>query len=281
MRRGSSTVTREPFDPVTSLALHDAFGAIEEEFNAALGESLSPRGPEMLYDIVESLGLAHGSAAVDVGCGEGGHSIELARRFCFEVLGVDPLERHVAIAREGARDAGVAASVRFAAGSVANIPLADGSVELVWCRDVLSLVDDLDGAFREVRRVLKPSGRAITYQMFTTELLDPREAEFLLPTMGCVPESMKPDVVERAIGGAGLRIEECHVLGTEWGEFGQEQTGRGATKLIRAARLLRDPQRYIDRFGQANYDSALGDNHGHVWRMIGKLSDRVYVFARA
>jgi hypothetical protein len=71
------------------------------------------------------------------------------------------------------------------------------------------------------------------------------------------------------------------VLGSEWGEFDQESTGKPARKLLHAARLLRDPDRYVKQFGQENYDIALGDCLWHLYRLIGKTSGRIYVLAKA
>ena len=48
---------------------------------------------------VDAAGLELGQRALDVGCGKGGHSIELARRFGFAVLGIDPVERHLVLSR--------------------------------------------------------------------------------------------------------------------------------------------------------------------------------------
>jgi hypothetical protein len=45
------------------------------------------------------------------------------------------------------------------------------------------------------------------------------------------------------------------------------------------ARLLRQPDRYIERFGRQNYDIAVADYLWHVYRMIGKLRERVYVLS--
>jgi SAM-dependent methyltransferase len=263
---------------------YDAYGRIEEQFNAALDQGLAPRGPEMLYDLVADLGLSAGAMALDVGCGEGRHTIELARRFRLRVQGVDPVPRHIEIATGTLAEEALAVpdlekAVGFELGSAEELPVAAGSVDLVWCRDVLVHIDDLNAAYAEFRRVLKPGGRALVYQMFTTDRLEPREAAWLLPTMGCVPPNMRPDYTEAAIRAAGLQIDQCIVLGTEWGEYGQEQTGKGGTKLLHAARLLREPARYIQQFGQENYDIALGDCLWHVYRLIGKLSDRVYVLS--
>jgi hypothetical protein len=69
------------------------------------------------------------------------------------------------------------------------------------------------------------------------------------------------------------------VLGSEWGEYYHEHMPARSRHLLHAARLLRDPERYVARFGQQNYDIKLGDCLWHVYRMIGKLSGRVYLLS--
>jgi hypothetical protein len=102
--------------------------------------------------------------------------------------------------------------------------------------------------YREFRRVLRPGGRALIYQMFATSLLEPGEAAFLLPVMGCFPAAMRPGNTEAAINDAGLRIDRCVMLGAEWGEHAQEHAQHPGRHLLHAARLIRDPDRYIARF---------------------------------
>jgi SAM-dependent methyltransferase len=173
---------------------YDVYAEVEEQFGQALEESLDPAGPGVLYDLVAGFGLPADAAALDVGCGEGGDAIELARRFGLTVLGIDPVPRHIGIARaELARtaeaDPRLARLVAFEQGKAGTLPVGDQSADLLWCRDVLVHVDDLAGAYGEFRRVLRPGGRALIYQMFATELLEPREAAWLLPTMGCAATS--------------------------------------------------------------------------------------------
>ncbi|MBO0731414.1 MAG: class I SAM-dependent methyltransferase, partial [Acidimicrobiaceae bacterium] len=79
-------------DPSTVAAQH-RFDDVEVLFHAALDKSLDPRGPDSLFDLVERLGLPPGSSVVDVGCGRGHQALELSRRFGFNVLGVDPVDR--------------------------------------------------------------------------------------------------------------------------------------------------------------------------------------------
>jgi SAM-dependent methyltransferase len=259
-------------------SLEQAYGiypTIEEEFSRTLDESLAPRGPEMLFDLVAGLSLPGDAAAVDVGCGEGRHAIELARRFGFSVTGVDPVVRHVEAARAAAGPDGP----RFELGSAERLPVADATADLVWCRDVLVHVADMRGAFAEFRRVLKPGGRVLVYQVFGTDRLEVREALWLWDTMGVIPASADPACTEDAVATAGLRVDQRIDLSTEWGEWAQEHDGTGGRKLLHAARLLRARDTYVSQFGQAAYDMMLGDCLWHVYGMIGKLERSVYLLS--
>jgi SAM-dependent methyltransferase len=253
---------------------YDEFPRIEEAFHRALDQSLSPRGPEVLYELVAGLELAPRSTAIDVGCGEGRHTAELARRFGFAVTGYDPVPRHIELAREAFPD------TRFESGRAEALPVEDAGVDLVWCRDVLILVPGLERVYAEFRRVLRPGGRAIVYQMFAGETLEPREEAELWRLLGGERTSADPALTERAAGAAGLRIDEVVVLGSEWGEQAEESEGKPGKRLLWAARLLRDPQRYVAQFGLANYEIMLGDCLWHVYAMIGKLERRVYLLTR-
>jgi SAM-dependent methyltransferase len=259
---------------------YDAFERVETEFQALLDETLRPRGPDQLYDLVAELGFAPGSHVLDLGCGNGAHAIALAERFGFTVVGIDPVARHIELARQEASGRpDLADRVSFERGVAESIALPDATVDLVWCRDVLYHVADLDRAYAESRRVLRPGGRMLVYQWFATDRLEPKEAAWLWRTMGVVPANAEPARTERAIARAGLVVERRIELGSEWGERLEEDSGHGSRRLLRAARLLRAPERYIDRFGKEAYDIMLGDCLWHVSRMIGKLAPRVYVLS--
>ena len=122
--------------------------------------------------------------------------------------------------------------------------------------------------------MLRPGGRVLVYQMFGTDRLASSEADWLYRVMGVVPSSADPSRTEQAIASAGLRVDECLELSSEWGEYVDENRDSVSRKLLHTARLLRDPQRYVARFGQAAYDIMLGDSLWHIYRMIGKLSPR-------
>lgn len=258
------------------------YDEIEEDLGRLLDESLDPRGPEQLYEIVDALGVPGAAQVLDLGCGRGSHAVELARRFGATVLGVDPDRAVLTEARDRLEAAsrtepGLSGRVRFTRGSAEAVPAEDAAVDLVWCRDVLCLVPDVERAYRECARVLRPSGHAVVYQMFATDRLEPREAAELFAALDCVAASMDPSRTEEAIAAAGLRIEDCLVLGSEWGEHAEEESHKAGRLLLHASRILRAPDRYASRFGPRNVEIRFGDCLWHVYRLLGKLSGRVYV----
>jgi SAM-dependent methyltransferase len=257
-----------------------------EAFDAALDQSLAPRGSSLLFDLVAGLGLPAGSLAVDVGARDGRHCIELSRRFGFTVHGVEPVRVHLegaadALAALAAAEPEVAARVRVDEGVAERLAEPDGSVDLIWCRDVLVHVEDLAAVFREFGRVLRPGRAAVIYQMTATGWLTPAEAARLWPPLGVHASSVDPQRFEAAIAAGGLRIERCIQLGGEWRERDEEDGGgRTSRQLLHVSRLLRNRPAYQERFGADAYEAMLGNGLWGVYQMIGKLNPRVYVLRR-
>lgn len=261
---------------------YDTYPRVEEAFAARLDDSLAPRDPSVLLQVARELDLPPDSRVLDVGCGEGAHAFRLATHFGFRVLGLDPVQRHLDLAREARRDEPqeVSSRVSFERGSATAIPAPDASVDLVWCRDVMVHVPDPDAAYAEFARVLRPGGFVVGYQTVATPLLEPMEADRLFDVMGVVPTSADPAVLDAAIARSGLRVVDTIDLGSEWGEWSEEQSGQGSRALLHLARLLRDPERYRGEFGGAAYDVMVGDCRWHVYRMMGKLAGRIDVVQR-
>jgi ubiquinone/menaquinone biosynthesis C-methylase UbiE len=105
------------------------------------------------------LGDVRGRVVVDFGCGSGENSLLLARRGA-TVIGVDISESLIELARRRLEVNGVAGQVQFVVGSAHDLPLLEGSVDVVLWIAILHHLD-LDAASREVHRILKPGGRAI------------------------------------------------------------------------------------------------------------------------
>jgi ubiquinone/menaquinone biosynthesis C-methylase UbiE len=123
--------------------------------------------------------LAPGQRVLDVGCGPGTISVDLARRVGPDghVLGLDVAADVVEQAEAHRRDVGVD-NVRFAVGDVYALDLEDGSFDVVHAHQVLQHLTDPVAALRELRRVLAPGGllavRDSDYAAFTWAPADPR-----------------------------------------------------------------------------------------------------------
>ena len=105
------------------------------------------------------LGDVSGKTILDFGCGSGENSLLLARRGA-HVIGVDISTALLSLASRRLALNGVGDSAQFVVGSAHDLPLRDGSVDAVLGIAILHHVD-LEAAAREIRRVLKPGGRAI------------------------------------------------------------------------------------------------------------------------
>ncbi len=272
------------------------FTAVEEAFDDALEETLDPRPPSVLLDLVGALGLPEGSNVLDVGCGEGVQALQLAERFGFSVTGIEPVSGALLVAGTAARRSAEEAlappldpfappedpppgRLAFCQGFVEELPIRDGSFDLVWCRDMLVHVLDLGVAFAQMRRVLAPGGRIVVYTTLRTGRLETGEAARLFPPLGVVPDSTRAEVFEAAVSAAGLAVIGTVDLSSEWGEWNEEAAGLMGRKLLHAARLTRRPALYRARFGDANYDIALADCLWHVYSMVGKLTRKAYLLA--
>jgi 2-polyprenyl-3-methyl-5-hydroxy-6-metoxy-1,4-benzoquinol methylase len=203
--------------------------AESEAFDQALDQSMQPRGFGLLLDLFAELCLEPGATAVDVGCRMAHFSIELARRFGLNVHGIDPLTHHIdgaraALAELTAAEPDVAARVQVDIGKAEQLSEPDDSVALIWCRDVLEHVPDLAAVFGEFRRVLRPDGHAVIYQMTATDWLEPAEAERLWPPVGIYADSVDPANFDAAVTGSGLTITQCIEL-----HGGESATRRTAT----------------------------------------------------
>jgi SAM-dependent methyltransferase len=97
---------------------------------------------------------------LDFGCGWGGETLWLAERVR-TVCGVD-VDRHaISQAAAAVRDSGFR-NCRVEWSADGRLPFADGSFDAVLSTDTFEHVMDLDLAFQEIARVLKPGGRLLS-----------------------------------------------------------------------------------------------------------------------
>jgi arsenite methyltransferase len=104
--------------------------------------------------------LHAGEVVLDLGSGGGIDVLLSARRVgpTGKAYGLDMTDDMLALARENRAKAGVD-NVEFLKGDIEDVPLPDGSVDVVISNCVINLSLDKDKVLAEAFRVLKPGGR--------------------------------------------------------------------------------------------------------------------------
>jgi malonyl-CoA O-methyltransferase len=96
------------------------------------------------------------TVVVDLGCGTGLGTRSLKDRYrAATVIGLDPAP---GMLRETRRRSGWLRPLQRICADVYQLPFRDGAVDLMFSNLMLQWCDDLDGALREIRRVLAPGG---------------------------------------------------------------------------------------------------------------------------
>jgi demethylmenaquinone methyltransferase/2-methoxy-6-polyprenyl-1,4-benzoquinol methylase len=208
--------------------MFDRIAGVYDLMNTAMTAGLHHRWRERTAD---RAALSPGDSALDVCCGTGDLSLELARRVGPEgrVVGSDFSERMLELARTKGGAAG--AGVRFEWADALELPYGDGEFDAVTVGFGVRNLADLDRGLREMARVLKPGGRIAILEI-TQPRRPPLSTFFsiwfdrLVPRLGTLagdrdaytylPESVKrfpaPEGLAERMHGAGFERIRWTVL---------------------------------------------------------------------
>ncbi len=105
-------------------------------------------------------GLRPGEVVLDIGCGAGFDTLIAAQQVGSRgrVIAVDMTPAMLEKATTGAREMGLS-NVDFRQGLAEELPVEDGTVDVVISNGVINLCPDKVAVMKEVYRVLKPGGR--------------------------------------------------------------------------------------------------------------------------
>jgi SAM-dependent methyltransferase len=161
------------------------------------------RGLAATTELAKLAGLTADMSVLDVGAGVGGPARFLAAAYGCKVTGVDLSEPFVEAARYLTLRTGQTERVSFHAGSALALPFGEGNFDAVMLQHVAMNIADRAQLYREIRRVLKPSGRFATYDV----VVDSGEPHYPVPWAHTPATSflMTADATREAIEQAGFR----------------------------------------------------------------------------
>jgi arsenite methyltransferase len=188
---------------------HTLYGdAAEGAPQAAVEASLGCGVPTAVAD------LRGGETVLDLGSGAGADVLISAGRVgpTGRAIGLDMTDEMLELARATAREAGVD-NVEFIKGYIEEIPLEDGSVDVVISNCVINLAADKRKVLHEAARVLKPGGRFAVSDVIADPDMDAVTRADMQQWTGCIAGALTRDEFEQALADAGLadiEIRETH-----------------------------------------------------------------------
>ena len=198
-------------DPITS----DLYDQLQKDElpEAAVLASLGCGNPTALAQ------LSPGEVVLDLGSGGGIDVLLSAKRVgpTGKAYGLDMTDEMLALARENQRKAGVG-NVEFLKGEIENIPLPDGSVDVIISNCVINLSADKDRVLREAFRVLKPGGRFAVSDVVTRGEVPEEIRKNMLLWAGCVAGALEENEYRAKLAAAGyeaIGIEPTRVFRSE------------------------------------------------------------------
>ena len=175
--------------------------------------------------------LRQGEVVLDLGSGGGIDVLLSARRVgpSGKAYGLDMTDEMLALARENQRKAGVT-NAEFLKGEMEDVPLPDGSVDVIISNCVVNLSPDKDRVLREAFRVLKPGGRIAIADIVTRGEMPQALKRSLELWAGCVAGALSEEEYGQKLAAAGFEGIEIEAL-REY--TASEAEGAGLGDLLR------------------------------------------------
>ena len=149
--------------------------------------------------------LRTGETVLDLGSGAGADVLISARRVGpnGRAIGLDMTDEMLQLARRNAEDAGTT-NVEFVRGHIEDIPLPEGSVDVVISNCVINLSGDKAQVLREAARVLKPGGRFAVSDVIADPDMDEATRADMVAWTGCIAGALTREEFATALADAGL-----------------------------------------------------------------------------
>ena len=182
--------------------------------------------------------LKPGERVLDLGSGAGFDALLAARQVGpgGSVIGVDLTPEMIDKARGNAARAGLP-QVEFRLGDIEQLPVADGSVDVIMSNCVINLAPDKAAVFREAFRVLAPGGRLAISDVVAIGALPAAFAAEPTAYTSCVTGAARVADLERLITSAGFTAVRVTVQEGSRELAGEWLPGSGAGQAIASASI--------------------------------------------
>jgi len=187
----------------TSEKISKKIGYSEEDINSV------PEGANLGLGCGNPVALASlkkGETVLDLGSGAGFDCFLAASRVGKKgkVIGVDMTPEMIDKARENARK-GKYQNVEFRLGEIENLPVADGTIDVVISNCVINLSPDKKRVFEEAFRVLKPNGRLMVSDIVLSKELPEIIKKNVQAYIGCLSGAEMKSKYLKMIEDAGFQ----------------------------------------------------------------------------
>ena len=162
----------------------------------------------------KKLNLESNQLLLDMGCGEGRHSIGALLETPANVIGMDLSVQDLKIAKHRLNDfdlSDINTSCTFGVGNINDIPIKSASLDAVMCSEVLEHVDSPEESIHELVRVLKPGGvMALSVPRYLPELICWKLSKEYSQTPGGHVRIFRHRQLKDLAVNAGLKYQSFH-----------------------------------------------------------------------
>ena len=161
-----------------------------------------------------NLNISEEDFLLDMGCGEGRHSIGAYIETKANVLGFDLSIEDLKIAKGRLNDFdtnNIKSVCQFGGADIISLPFADSSLDAVICSEVLEHVDSPQESVEELIRVLKPGGiMALSVPRYLPELICWKLSDEYTKTPGGHVRIFKHNQLRKLGSENGLEYQSFH-----------------------------------------------------------------------
>ena len=161
------------------------------------------RAYRMLKDLPENPRI------LDVGCGPGMQTVELAKLSGGQIVALDAHEPFLEQLKEAAKKEGVNDKIKAAKGDMRNLEFEDNSFDVIWSEGAI-FIAGFEKGLREWKRMLTPKGYVVVSELSWLKHDAPKEAKDYMMQMYPVIKTIEGNV--EIIRNSGYRLVSSFIL---------------------------------------------------------------------